>query len=88
MENHFQFSEFMHVTLYHIPQSKWLIAKKSEQMIKYLKFCVIKLNGALHHWLMPTILATQEAEIWRIVVWGQPEQISSQGPILKNLITK
>jgi hypothetical protein len=30
---------------------------------------------ARHRWLTPIILATQEAEIRRIVVWSQPEQI-------------
>jgi hypothetical protein len=26
---------------------------------------------AVHQWLIPVILATQEVEIWRIMVWGQ-----------------
>jgi hypothetical protein len=34
-------------------------------------------------WLMPAILATQEAEIWRITVIGQDGQKVSNTPISK-----
>jgi hypothetical protein len=37
---------------------------------------------------MPIILATQEAEIRRIMVLSQPGQIVPQDPILKNPFTK
>jgi hypothetical protein len=39
-------------------------------------------------WLTPVILATQEAEIRRIVVRRQPRQIVLQDPILKKSFTK
>jgi hypothetical protein len=35
-------------------------------------------------WLMPIILATQEAEIRRIAVRSQPRQIVPQDPISEN----
>jgi hypothetical protein len=35
-------------------------------------------------WLMPVILATQEAAIRRIAVQSQPRQIVLQDPTLKN----
>jgi hypothetical protein len=42
-----------------------------------------------HQWLTPVILATQEAEIRRIVVQSQPQENSSQDPISeKKKITK
>jgi hypothetical protein len=37
---------------------------------------------------MPEILATQEAETRRIVVWSQPWTNSSRNPILKNICHK
>jgi hypothetical protein len=37
---------------------------------------------------MPVILATQEAEIRRIVVQGQPKQIVLQDPILEKTLHK
>jgi hypothetical protein len=36
---------------------------------------VQKVGGARQQWLTPVILATQEAEIRRIMVWSQPGQI-------------
>jgi hypothetical protein len=41
-----------------------------------------------HQWFMPVILATQEAEIRRIVVRSQPGQIIPQDPILEKRFTK
>jgi hypothetical protein len=38
-------------------------------------------------WLMPVILATQEAEIRSIMVQSQLQTNSSQDPILRKLIT-
>jgi hypothetical protein len=42
-----------------------------------------KIKGQ-HQWLMPVILATQEAEIRRIVVWSQPRQIVCETLYWKN----
>jgi hypothetical protein len=42
--------------------------------------------GPGHQWLTPVILATQEAEIRRIVVWSQPRQIVPQDHILKKTL--
>jgi hypothetical protein len=39
-------------------------------------------------WLTPVIIATQEAEIRRIMVQNQSQANSLQNPILKKLITK
>jgi hypothetical protein len=52
---------------------------------------IFKLKTAFsagHQRLTPVILATQEAEIRRILVRSQPRQNSSQDPILKIPITK
>jgi hypothetical protein len=49
----------------------------------------IKVNkGAKRQWFMPVILATQEAEIRRIMVGGQPRQIVLQTLSQKKPITK
>jgi hypothetical protein len=47
-----------------------------------------KVLGGRCWWLMPVILATQEAEIWKIVVWNQFQANSLQDPILKIPNTK
>jgi hypothetical protein len=44
----------------------------------------MKNDVAGHQWLTPIILATQEAEIRRIVVQSQSGQIVLRDPILKN----
>jgi hypothetical protein len=44
------------------------------------------LVSAEHWWLTPIILPTWEAEIRRVIVWGQSKQISLWDPISK--ITK
>jgi hypothetical protein len=41
-----------------------------------------------HQWLTPVILATQEAEIRRIIIGSQPRQIVLRNPILKKRFTK
>jgi hypothetical protein len=48
-----------------------------------LSFCRRKNIKAGRRWLMPVILAIQEAEIRRIVVQSQPGQIVPQSLILK-----
>jgi hypothetical protein len=45
-------------------------------------------NAARCWWLTPIILATQEAEIRRIVVQSQPQANSSQDPISKKSLHK
>jgi hypothetical protein len=43
----------------------------------------LKSSYVRHQWLMPVILATNEAEIRRITIRSQPWANSSQGPISK-----
>jgi hypothetical protein len=43
---------------------------------------------ARYQWLMPVILTTQEAELRRIAVWSQPEQIVCETLSRKTLITQ
>jgi hypothetical protein len=50
--------------------------------------CMLSKLGARHPWLMPIILATQEAEIRRITVLSQAWANSSQDPISKKPIIK
>jgi hypothetical protein len=51
--------------------------------------CFVKMEkAARRQWLTPEILATQEAEIRRIVVWSEPGQNSSARPYLKKPFTK
>jgi hypothetical protein len=60
-----------------------------EASVGYLRPSLKKINNiARSQWLTPVILATQEAEIWRITVGSQPRQISSQDPISKIPDTK
>jgi hypothetical protein len=40
-------------------------------------------SEAMCQWLAPVILAIWEAEIWRIIVQGQPRQIVHETPISK-----
>jgi hypothetical protein len=56
----------------------------------YIKYIHILINTweARHQWLVSVTLATQEAEIRRIIVQRQPSAYSSWDPILKTLITK
>jgi hypothetical protein len=49
-----------------------------------LRFCSI----AEHCWLLPVILATQQAEIRRIMVWNQPGQTVHETPSQKIPSTK
>jgi hypothetical protein len=56
--------------------------------LKYPNNLLKWLQKARCRWLTPVILATQEAEIRRIVVQGQSGQTVCQDPILKKPITK
>jgi hypothetical protein len=52
--------------------------------IIFPKSCVRNLVLAGGWWLTPVILATQEAEISRIKVPSQPQEINSVRPYLEN----
>jgi hypothetical protein len=49
------------------------------------KWAVMKTLAVECLWLTPVILATREAEIWRIVVRGQPQKIILETPPLQLL---
>jgi hypothetical protein len=55
-----------------------------ENIFSFQKCCKL----ARHWWLIPVILATQKAEIWRITVQSNPGQIVKRDPISKKPITK
>jgi hypothetical protein len=49
---------------------------------------VVKTGKDRHQWFTPIILATQEAEIRRLMVQSQPQENSLQDPISKIPNTK
>jgi hypothetical protein len=53
-----------------------------------MKYYLIKFNPAWCQWFIPVILATQEAEIRRIMVHRQPREIVPRDPISKKPIKK
>jgi hypothetical protein len=58
--------------------------KKTEKVHELLLTCFKKPNSARCQWLTPVILATQKAEIRRIMVQSQPPGKQLARPYLKN----
>jgi hypothetical protein len=54
------------------------------QIVSHSKVALKKKKRARHWWLTSVILASQEAEIWKIAAQSQPGKIVPQDPISKN----